>query len=195
MSKNAMHVDCSRQMEKSANQHASCILANLGHLTAKIEINVPYFSQYFSLSHHSRHKNSTLAAGWAGVHGTWWQWRQICLPLRVLPHHVFFLSIIFYAAVQFLFFIAIKSDKKDVKFTDYTPWSKNDTYFETCQQCYIGNCTWGNRLTNLVDKANAKPIVEAMNIKKNPKDLHHDIQQRKHFRFYRVEYEADSSAI
>ena len=112
-----------------------------------------------------------------------------------LPHHVFFLSIIFYAAVQFLFFIAIKSDKKDVKFTDYTPWSKNDTYFETCQQCYIGNYTWGNRLTNLVDKANAKPIVEAMNIKKNPKDLHHDIQQRKHFRFYHVEYEADSSAI
>jgi len=29
----------------------------------------------------------------------------------------------------------------------------------------IGNYTWGKRLTNLVDKANAKPIVEAMNIK------------------------------
>ncbi len=82
-----------------------------------------------------------------------------------LFHHVFFLSIILYAAVQFLFFVAITSDKKDVKYTAYTLWSKNDTYFETCRSRYIGNYTWGKRLTNLVDKANAKSIIEAMNIK------------------------------
>ena len=83
-----------------------------------------------------------------------------------LFHHVFFLSIIFYAAIQFLFFVAITSDKKDVKYTTaYMLWSKNDTYFETCRRHYIGNYTRGKRLTNLVDKANAKPIVEAMNIK------------------------------
>jgi hypothetical protein len=45
MLKNAMHVDSSRQMEKSANQHASCISANLGHPNAKIENNVPYVSE------------------------------------------------------------------------------------------------------------------------------------------------------
>jgi hypothetical protein len=55
MLKNAMDVDSSRQMEKSANQHASRISANLGHPNAKIENNVPYFSEYFSPSPHSHH--------------------------------------------------------------------------------------------------------------------------------------------
>ncbi|KAL7533222.1 hypothetical protein ACHAWF_004394 [Thalassiosira exigua] len=48
--------------------------------------------------------------------------------------------------------------------TDYTLWSKKDTYFDTCQRRYLGNYTWGKPLTKFVDKAEAKNIVKAMNI-------------------------------
>ncbi|KAL7450489.1 hypothetical protein ACHAWC_002397 [Mediolabrus comicus] len=47
---------------------------------------------------------------------------------------------------------------------EYTLWSKDDTYFETCRKHYIGNYTWGKARTKLVDKAEAKNIVRAMNI-------------------------------
>jgi hypothetical protein len=56
---------------------------------------------------------------------------------------------------------------------DYTLWSKEETYFETCRKHYIGNHTWGEPLTKFVDKANVKSLVEAMNIDglKIPKTL------------------------
>ena len=47
---------------------------------------------------------------------------------------------------------------------EYTLWSKDETYFETCRNHYIGNYTWGKARTKLVDKAEAKNIVRAMNI-------------------------------
>ena len=47
---------------------------------------------------------------------------------------------------------------------EYTLWSKDDTYFETCRNHYIGNYTWGKARTKLVDKAEAKNRVRAMNI-------------------------------
>ena len=47
---------------------------------------------------------------------------------------------------------------------DYTLWSKDDTYFETCRRHYIGNYTWGKLRTKFVDKAEAKNVVRAMNI-------------------------------
>ena len=48
--------------------------------------------------------------------------------------------------------------------TDYTLWSKDDTYFETCRRHYIGNHTWGRPLGKWVDKAHAKKLVAAMGI-------------------------------
>ena len=57
--------------------------------------------------------------------------------------------------------------------TDYTLWSKDNTYFEMCRRHFIGNHTWGRPLAKYVDKAGVKNIVEAMNIDglKIPKTL------------------------